>query len=128
MAPQHYEFYYFVVNRTKSPRGGLLFDYSAQPTAHSPPYDTAADIATLELAEESRSSSSSKRRAEPLTALDQTLEGYRDDATYTKVVDRRWYERNKHIFPASVWEEFDPDKDYSRAIRRDPGGNAFFFS
>ena len=21
----------------------------------------------------------------------------------TKVVDRRWYGRNKHIFPASVW-------------------------
>jgi protein FAM50 len=27
-----------------------------------------------------------------------------------KVVERRWYERNKHIFPASRWEVFDPQK------------------
>lgn len=25
-----------------------------------------------------------------------------------KVVERRWYERNKHIFPASRWEVYDP--------------------
>lgn len=25
-----------------------------------------------------------------------------------KVVDRKWYERNKHIFPASRWEVYDP--------------------
>lgn len=25
-----------------------------------------------------------------------------------KVVERRWYERNKHIFPASRWELYDP--------------------
>ncbi len=29
-----------------------------------------------------------------------------------KVVDRHWYNRNKHIFPASRWEVFDPDKNY----------------
>ena len=27
-----------------------------------------------------------------------------------KVVDRHWYNRNKHIFPASRWETYDPDK------------------
>jgi protein FAM50 len=27
-----------------------------------------------------------------------------------KIVERRWYERNKHIFPASRWELFDPTK------------------
>ena len=57
-----------------------------------------------------------------------TLEGASDDPTFTKVVDRRWYQRNKHIYPASVWQEFDPEKDYQAEIRRDPGGNAFFFS
>ena len=55
------------------------------------------------------------------------LEGARDDPNFTKVVDRRWYERNKHIFPASVWEEFDPGKDYTKGKRRDAQGNAFFF-
>ena len=29
-----------------------------------------------------------------------------------KVVERRWYDRNKHIFPASRWEVFDPTKTY----------------
>lgn len=32
-----------------------------------------------------------------------------------KVVDRRWYERNKHVFPASKWEHYDPNKKYERA-------------
>ena len=57
-----------------------------------------------------------------------SLEGASDDPTFTKVVDRRWYQRNKHIYPASVWQEFEPEKDYQAEIRRDPGGNAFFFS
>lgn len=26
-----------------------------------------------------------------------------------KVVERRWYEQNKHIFPASRWEIYDPN-------------------
>jgi protein FAM50 len=60
--------------------------------------------------------------------IDPSLEGYNDDPNLTKVVDRRWYERNKHIFPASVWEEFDPTKDYSKGMRRDAEGNAFFFT
>ncbi len=31
-----------------------------------------------------------------------------------KVVLRNWYERNKHIFPASRWEPFDPTKSYEK--------------
>ncbi|TGZ56898.1 FAM50-like protein, partial [Temnothorax longispinosus] len=27
---------------------------------------------------------------------------------------RSWYERNKHIFPASRWEPFDPTKIYDK--------------
>lgn len=57
-----------------------------------------------------------------------TLEGANDDPTLTKVVDRRWYEKNKHIYPASTWQEFDAEKDYAAEVRRDAGGNAFFFS
>ena len=29
-----------------------------------------------------------------------------------KVVLRSWYERNKHIFPASRWEPYDPEKSW----------------
>ncbi|KIZ00403.1 protein FAM50 [Monoraphidium neglectum] len=32
------------------------------------------------------------------------------DAHAGKIVDRHWYERNKHIFPASRWETYDPEK------------------
>jgi protein FAM50 len=32
----------------------------------------------------------------------------KDESHPGKVVERRWYERNKHIFPASRWELFDP--------------------
>jgi protein FAM50 len=49
----------------------------------------------------------------------------------TKVVDRRWYERNKHIFPATLWKEYEAGADFTEKIskmRRDAEGNAFFFS
>jgi protein FAM50 len=42
---------------------------------------------------------------------DATVE--KDESHAAKVVERRWYERNKHIFPASRWEIYDP------AIQRD---------
>jgi len=51
----------------------------------------------------------------------------RDNPTMTNMMDRRWYELNKQIFPASVWTEFDPHKDYSNMVRRDMGWNTFFF-
>lgn len=92
------------------PGNKLLFDYSAEalPTESANAGPGAAGLG----------------RAPDLAQL----EGASDDPTVTKVVDRRWYQRNKHIYPANVWQEFEPDKDYSKEIRRDPGGNAFFFS
>lgn len=36
----------------------------------------------------------------------------KDESHPGKVVERRWYDRNKHIFPASRWEVYDPTKDY----------------
>jgi hypothetical protein len=32
----------------------------------------------------------------------------KDESHAAKVIERRWYERNKHTFPASRWEVFDP--------------------
>lgn len=45
-------------------------------------------------------------------------------------MDRRWYEKNKHIYPASVWKEFKAGKEFEESVkgRRDALGNAFFFS
>jgi protein FAM50 len=31
-----------------------------------------------------------------------------------KVVERSWYNRNQHIFPASRWEVFDPEVNYAK--------------
>jgi protein FAM50 len=38
----------------------------------------------------------------------------KDDSHPGKVVERRWYERSKHIFPASRWEFYDPTKEYGK--------------
>lgn len=108
---QHYEFYFFIINKTKGHGDKLLFEYSSEaPTAIN---SAAGGTGTAGLS-----------RAPALSEL----EGASDDPTLTKVVDRRWYQRNKHIYPANLWQNFDPEKDYSKDIRRDPGGNAFFFS
>uniref|UniRef100_A0A7S2UBR5 FAM50A/XAP5 C-terminal domain-containing protein n=1 Tax=Attheya septentrionalis TaxID=420275 RepID=A0A7S2UBR5_9STRA len=42
-------------------------------------------------------------------AIDTRVE--KDESHPGKIVQRRWYDRNKHIFPASRWETFDPAKD-----------------
>lgn len=107
---QHYEFYFFIMNKTVGPGGVRLFNYSAEaPTSNS-------------------LSSARGGINNAKTADINTLEGADDDPTFTKVVDRRWYERNKHIYPASMWQEFDPEKDYTTEVRKDTGGNTFFFS
>lgn len=38
----------------------------------------------------------------------------KEDSHAGKVLLRSWYERNKHIFPASRWEPFDPSKSYDK--------------
>jgi protein FAM50 len=38
----------------------------------------------------------------------------KDESHAGKVVERSWYQRFKHIFPASRWEIYDPEKDYGK--------------
>mmetsp|Transcript_5398 Transcript_5398/g.13064 ORF Transcript_5398/g.13064 Transcript_5398/m.13064 type:complete len:334 (-) Transcript_5398:186-1187(-) len=38
----------------------------------------------------------------------------KDESHAGKIVERHWYERNKHIFPASRWEVFDPSKKWEK--------------
>jgi len=124
---QHYDFYYFIMNRTLGPNKRLLFDYSAQPPQTTESPDRPSTPENLDNYNPLSRPSSAKPKASNNAQLVE-LEGASDDPTFTKVVDRRWYERNKHIFPASVWQEFDPEKDYQKEVKRDVGGNAFFFS
>jgi len=41
---------------------------------------------------------------------DATVE--KDESHAGKIVERGWYARNKHVFPSSRWEMFDPEKKY----------------
>ncbi|XP_022907328.1 protein FAM50 homolog [Onthophagus taurus] len=43
---------------------------------------------------------------------DATIE--KEESHAGKVLMRSWYERNKHIFPASRWEPYDPTKVYDK--------------
>jgi len=45
----------------------------------------------------------------------------KDESHAGKIVDRKWYERNKHIFPACRWEMYSKDKTYDEYTVR---GNA----
>lgn len=46
---------------------------------------------------------------------DATIE--KDESHPGKIVTRRWYEKNKHIFPASRWELYDPTKLYDQPYK-----------
>ena len=43
----------------------------------------------------------------------------KDESHAGKVLLRNWYERNKHIFPASRWEPYDPTKSYEKYTIKD---------
>jgi len=38
----------------------------------------------------------------------------KDESHAGKIVDKKWYERNKHIFPASRWELYSKDKTFDQ--------------
>ena len=126
--PHHYELYYFIVNKTLGPNSTPLFDYTA--TTVLPPSDgsESPDQVPDDYDPLSLPSKAKQKNNGQVTPADRYLEGVDSDPNFTKVVDRRWYERNKHIFPASVWEEYDPTKDYTKGVRKDAEGNAFFFT
>ncbi|KAH6610110.1 hypothetical protein Trco_000130 [Trichoderma cornu-damae] len=122
--PHHYDFYYFVINKSTGPGGIRLFDYSAEAPAQSTstnpiPEPPAGVLVTAAVR------TAAARARQPDFSM---LEGFGEDPRFTKVVDRRWYERHKHIYPASTWQEFDPEMDYLSQIQKDNGGNTFFFA
>ncbi|KAL8762784.1 MAG: hypothetical protein Q9184_001266 [Pyrenodesmia sp. 2 TL-2023] len=127
----HYEFYYFIVNKTLGHSSTPLFDYASTttlPTSNTQSTSTSRSVSPDPATFNPLTRPQKSRNHGTVTPSDTNLEGANDDPNFTKVVDRRWYERNKHIFPASVWEEFDPTRDYSKGMRRDAEGNAFFFT
>lgn len=119
--PHHYDFYYFIINKSIGPGGVPIFGYSNEmPDKPALAAVKQEGLSTPGAGDKAASSGSASDYSH--------LEGAGDDPSLTKVVDRRWYERNKHIYPASLWQEFEPDADYTQQVRRDQGGNAFFFA
>lgn len=53
---------------------------------------------------------------------DATIE--KEESHAGKVLLRSWYERNKHIFPASRWEPYDPTKTYDKYTIKDKNKRA----
>ena len=115
-----------MLNKTIGHHGPLL-PHSAEPTLGSPVEISQPSTPSGLSVPDPLSKSSKLQKQSPATA-DADLEGYKEDPGLTKVVDRRWYEKNKHIYPASTWEDFDPAKDYSSGVRKDTQGNTFFSS
>jgi protein FAM50 len=118
IVPHHYEFYYFIANKVPDPSrdGKLLFDYSG-----------TADIKNDSCGDGTPATTLLRVPGQDV----KQLEGHNDDPVLTKVVDRRWYEKNKHIYPASVWREFKVGKEFEEIVksgRKDAQGNSFFFS
>lgn len=106
-----------------------MFDWSAQPTKNTPKVRLPDDDEKERVnADDYDPLNRKKSKDRDSGSPDEDLEGYHDDPTMTKVVDRRWYEKNKHIFPASVWEEYSPDKMFTKTGRKDAEGNRFFFA
>lgn len=143
VVPHHLEIYYFIVNKVLDPsgkRGGRrLFGYKGvEETSDDKITDTDTNNNTDATNSGSGGITTGNATTDsdngglqnPKKDQDQDLEGYHDDPSYTKVVDRRWYEKNKHIFPASTWRDFRVGEDLGGGSRRrgDGEGNAFFFS
>ncbi|KAJ1326818.1 XAP5 circadian clock regulator [Microdochium nivale] len=122
--PHHFDFLYFIMNKTLGPNDKILFDYSTE--APATPLD-GINSGSRETDTQYQPLATAATKTTVLPDV-RTLEGASDDPSWTKVVDRRWYERNKHIYPASTWREFDPEKDYRQEVRRDLGGNTFFYA
>ncbi|KAF2152524.1 hypothetical protein K461DRAFT_294181 [Myriangium duriaei CBS 260.36] len=127
----HYEFYYFMLNGTNG-FTRRLFAHKAEPTAATPSSAEVEEAAQqkggLTLHGELRKAEQRGDEAGAGTQVvpDAELEGFNDDPGLVKVVDRRWYERNKHVFPMSAWQDFDPEKDFGSGSRKDAQGNAYF--
>ena len=135
---QHYDFHYFMINKTLG-YTGPLFPYASDPTPATPQNllhpssDSQPQTPKPSTPDETSGLQTAAQRKQqaaiqPTGPADSELEGFNDDPSLTKVVDRRWYEKNKHIYPASVWEEYDPSKDYTKGIRKDASGNSLFFT
>ena len=84
--PQTNTFYDFIVSHARG-KSGPLFNF---------------DLKEEEVAEEGLHTGK--------VSFNEFLQFFFNSQLILKVILRAWYERNKHIFPASRWEPYDPTK------------------
>jgi protein FAM50 len=106
---QHYTFYDFIVNKARG-KSGPLFNFDVHDDVR------LVHDASIEKDEVRFRSSSLLQVVHPLT---RSLASPRKSHA-GKVVERSWYNRSKHIFPASRWEVYDPSNDYGNYSIKGP--------
>lgn len=116
---EHIDLYHFMLNDVCDHRG-RLFQYSYEPTSATPIERAKPDDPHAQSGWKI-----SKRHTKLIE--DWQLEGADHDPNWVKVVDRQWYEKHKHVYPASIWQDYHPGLDYSTGVRRDPDGNSYFY-
>eukprot|EP00850_Spirogloea_muscicola_P019845 SM000200S05835 [mRNA] locus=s200:104152:106649:- [translate_table: standard] len=92
--PHQYTFYELIINKARG-KSGPLFHFDVHEDIR-----TTAD-ATIE-------------KDELLLVPNNVKRHVWHQSHAGKVVERHWYEKNKHIFPASRWEIYDPTKRWER--------------
>ncbi|KAI9675226.1 MAG: hypothetical protein M1822_008963 [Bathelium mastoideum] len=120
--PHHFDLYHFIINKTEG-YYGPLFNFSAEPTSTSPLRKSSSEEPSHQAL---LIRPNEEKAPEPLSFPDSELEGANDDPSLTKVVDRNWYTKHRHIYPASAWKEFEDGKDYKKGPRTDAEGNPYF--
>ncbi|KAJ3206215.1 hypothetical protein HDU83_007048 [Entophlyctis luteolus] len=99
--PHHYTFYDFIVNKVRG-KSGPLFSFDVHDDVR---LVNDASVETEEVI---------------LDVIFGVLNNkVRVQSHAGKVVQRGWYEKNKHIFPASRWEVFDPSKEFTKYTIKD---------
>ncbi|CAD7682945.1 unnamed protein product [Nyctereutes procyonoides] len=114
--PHHHSFYDFIVTKARGKSGKCArqpcpFPSTSGPSAAGRPDSSslpAGPLFNFDVHDDVRLLS------------DATVE--KDESHAGKVVLRSWYEKNKHIFPASRWEPYDPEKKWDKyTVSGSPG-------
>ncbi|XP_075253578.1 protein FAM50 homolog isoform X2 [Convolutriloba macropyga] len=101
--PHHSSFYDLIMMKAQGKNGNLIFNF---PETSGKAQSLASSRSSEgQVERESEQTTSSSQTAKPL-GVKSTAEKV-DNA---KVALRHWYDKNKHIYPASRWDAFDPEK------------------
>ncbi|KAK4052192.1 hypothetical protein OIV83_002487 [Microbotryomycetes sp. JL201] len=93
--PHHYTFYDFIINKYRG-KSGPLFNF-----------DVHDDVRLIADASVEKDEASTRAFVRATFDID-SCPSLGSQSHAGKVVERAWYNRNKHIFPASRWEVFNP--------------------